>query len=220
MQLLDLSAELKDGSLSYPGATSGIALERVGMDVPGATLSTLSRLDPHCGTHFDAPLHFCPGGHDVAETPLQLPEIVVLATRGPSIPPEVLDLSGSLQGKAVLFFTGWERHAGTPAFFDGYPSITPALADRLAAHKVALVGLDTPSVDAPGSDYPSHRILLSSGIPILEGLIHLSQLLPLLREGRKAHLAAFPLRIRHLEGSPVRAVALISLPAELARSVT
>jgi len=115
----------------------------------------------------------------------------------------------SLEGKAVLFSTGWEKGAGTKEFFEGFPVLSGALAERLVTQKVALVGLDSPSVDATSGDYPVHRILLSAGIPIVEGLVNLTALIPHIETGSCVRLAAFPLRIRGLEGSPVRAVAII-----------
>jgi kynurenine formamidase len=83
------------------------------------------------------------------------------------------------------------------------------LAEQLADLGPALVGFDSPSVDDQEGSHPAHRLLLSAGIPIVEGLINLAELQSELRAGRSARLAAFPLRIRALEGSPVRAVAII-----------
>jgi kynurenine formamidase len=84
------------------------------------------------------------------------------------------------------------------------------LAQALVAHDVAIVGLDSSSADPAVSDYPAHRILLAAGIPILEGLVNLPALIPHLQAGHTVRLAAFPLRIQGLEGSPVRAVAIVT----------
>ena len=209
MQIIDLSLEMKDGSLSYPGTASGLALERVDMSFPGSTLSRFAHLDPHCGTHLDAPLHFVSHANDVASQPLALPELVIISSILNPIPADVLIGQLSLAGKAVLFLTGWEKKTGTAAFFEGFPSLSPELAKQLVSQGVALVGLDSPSVDpADSTDYPAHRALLSAGIPIAEGLVNLPSLLPVLERGEHLYFAAFPLRIRGLEGSPVRAVAI------------
>jgi len=72
------------------------------------------------------------------------------------------------------------------------------------------VGLDFPSADAAGGDYPAHRLLLKEGIPLVGGLINLKHLANVLNTGILAHLVAFPLRIEDHEGSLVRAVALIN----------
>ena len=209
MQIIDLSLEMKDGSLSYPGTSSGIVLERIDSGFSGSTLSRLARFDPHCGTHFDAPLHFVPSADDIATMPLLLPEVVVISSELSPIPSNILNGLSSLEGKAVLFSTGWERHAGIKAFFAGFPTLSPALAERLVAQNVALVGSDSPSVDVAVCDYPVHRLLLSAGIPIVESLVNLPVLIPHIKDGYRVRLAAFPLRVRGLEGSPVRAVALV-----------
>jgi kynurenine formamidase len=64
-------------------------------------------------------------------------------------------------------------------------------------------------VDEADSSFSVHRTLLAAGIPILEGLVNLPALIGVTKNGGKALLAAFPLRIQGLEGSPVRAVALV-----------
>lgn len=210
MKLIDLSQQLQHGSLSYPGTTSGVSIDHLDTDVEGITVSVLDTFDPHCGTHYDAPLHFVPGALDVASAPLVLPEVVLLSSAISPIPPEVLDgLLSSLEGRAVLFSTGWEQHAATQAFFKDFPVLSKELAIRLIQQRVALVGIDSPSVDGAVSSYPVHRALLSAGIPILEGLVNLRALIEPIENASRVRLAAFPLRILGLEGSPVRAVALV-----------
>ena len=209
MQIIDLSLEMKDGSLAYPGTAPGLVLERMDIEFPDCTVSRFTLLDAHCGTHFDAPLHFVPKADDVATTPLVLPEIIVISSRLSPIPSDVLSGHPALEGKAILFLTGCEQHAGTREFFEGFPVLSEALGKRLVDQDIALVGLDSPSVDAASGDYPVHRALLSAGIPIVEGLVNLASLIPHIASGSCVRLAAFPLRIRGLEGSPVRAVAII-----------
>jgi len=209
MQIIDLSLEMENGSLAYPGTAAGLVLERMDIDFPGSTVSCFAHLDAHCGTHFDAPLHFLPKGDDVATAPLVLPEIVVISSCEDKLLPDVLNDHPVLEGRAVLFSTGWGEHAGTKEFFERYPVLSEALAEKLVAWNVALVGLDSPSVDPASGDYPAHRVLLSAGIPIIEGLVNLPSLIPHIESGSRVCLAAFPLRIRELEGSPVRAVALV-----------
>lgn len=209
MVLIDLTQQLMNGSLSYPGMAPGVVLERIDIGFPDCTVSRFSHFDAHCGTHFDAPLHFVPGASDVAATLLILPEIVVISASESPLSLDVLKSTPSLDGKAILFSTGWDKHAGTKEFFEGFPVLSKALAEHLVAQKAALVGLDSPSVDASVGDYPVHRLLLGAGIPIVEGLINLPSLRPHLEAGKRVRLAAFPLRIQGLEGSPVRAVALI-----------
>jgi arylformamidase len=209
MRVIDLTLELDERSLSYPGTALGLALERLDISSPECRVTRFDRLDPHCGTHLDAPLHFVPGAADVTDIRLAFPDIIVIPSPQGPISVDVLSDDSEIAGKAVLFTTGWEQHAGTKRFFEEFPYLDRALAERLVEHCPALVGLDSPSVDDRAGDHPAHRILLSAGIPILEGLINLTKLRAELQAGKSARLAAFPLRIRTLEASPVRAVAII-----------
>jgi arylformamidase len=209
VRIIDLTLELKDGSLSYPGTAAGVELEQLRPPASGSVLTRFAHLDAHCGTHLDAPLHFVPEAADVATLPLMFPEIVVIpAPEGP-IPVTILPPRSEWSGRAVLFSTGWERFAGTKRFFAGFPYLETELAQQLIDGDVALVGLDSPSVDGTSGDYPVHRMLLSAGIPIIEGLTNLTILRSALHSGERARLAAFPLRVRGLEGSVIRAVAIV-----------
>ena len=208
MRLIDLTQTLSENSLSYPGDSSGLKLANIDTGVPSMRLSQITAFDPHCGTHIDAPLHFVPGGTDVSDLSLAVHPAIVIAIHNPEITPASLP-SKDLRGKAVLFSTGWGSRAGTAAYFKGYPSLTKDAAQRLVDAGAALVGIDTPSVDPSSAhpEYPVHGILLQAGIPIVEGLC---QLRGLVDEPGPIEFAAFPLKVQGLEGSPVRAVALLS----------
>ena len=62
MRLIDLTQTLSEESVSYPGDSPGLRLETVDVGLSAIRLSQIAALDPHCGTHIDAPLHFVPGG--------------------------------------------------------------------------------------------------------------------------------------------------------------
>ncbi len=205
--IIDLSQQLTSKSLSYPGTVPAWISHRRDLSCDQATLTRFSDLDPHGGTHMDAPLHFAPGGIGIGAVPLRLyPVRVVPVTtsliEADAVPADCADC-------AVLFSTGWERHAGTPGYFKGFPYLTSDAARCLVGRHAGLVGLDTPSVDgAPVEDppFPAHTALCGAGIPIVEGLVNLPALLPL---PGKILFAAFPIKLGGIEASPVRAVALV-----------
>lgn len=128
---------------------------------------------------------------------------------GTGIGPEVLPDRIPV-GTVVLFRTGGDAPAGTP---DGTPAGTPAgnhrfllpaTARALRELGVRTVGIDTASVDAPGS-LDVHRELLGTradpGV-VVENLANLDRIPA---TGCVVHL--FPLRLSGGDGSPVRAVA-------------
>jgi kynurenine formamidase len=204
--LIDLTQTLTDESLSYPGAVPAWTAERSEIGCPGATVTRFSVFDPHAGTHLDAPLHFAPDGADLAELPLHLYPAIVIRVDGSRV--EAVSVPDDCAGHAVLFSTGWESRAGTSGYFESFPSIAPEAAQCLVDRRVGLVGVDSPSVDsgAEHPSYPAHKILCGAGVPIVEGLVNLR---PLLSVDGELLFAAFPLKLAGVEGSPVRAVALV-----------
>jgi arylformamidase len=131
----------------------------------------------HAGTHLDAPSHFVAGAADLEAVGLS-PLIGPCLVSDSVVPHERLLLRGTLSvDSAQVLLDHGARLVGTDAL-----SIEPA-----------------ESVDAGA---PVHRLLLSAGVPILEGL-RLESVPP-----GEYFLVALPLRLQHSEASPVRAVLL------------
>lgn len=183
----------------------------------------------NAGTYLDAPFHRFAGAADVSAIPLDrlvnLETVVVRIPGGegppapsgtprgippaPAMGPGLMEgrlAAGSLQGRAVLFHTGWDALWGSGDYFaGGHPFLTRELALRLAAAAPALVGTDACNVDDTADPLrPAHTILLGAGIPILENLRDLSAL-----PGEGARLFAAPDRVEGMASFPVRAFALL-----------
>jgi len=207
-KLFDLSQTMRDAATSYPGNRTGLRVERLPTKNADSQLSCFTLFDPHCGTHLDAPRHFVAAGLDVAELPLAVLPATVVAAEGPRIGPEAFARLGPLRGRAVLVHTGWEIHAGSPAYYRDYPCPTPEAAAWLVGQGIALLGLDTPSADpiAQPLVFPVHETVLGAGVPIVEGLVGLDRLL-----GLKDPLffLGLPLKLEGVEGSPIRAAAMV-----------
>lgn len=110
-----------------------------------------------------------------------------------------------LTDRAVLVRTGWSARFGQADYADGHPHLTAGAGALLAASGCAVVGIDSPNVDATATGArPVHTALLAAGIPIVE---HLTNLASLPREGFS--FTALPLAFVGLATSPVRAVAAI-----------
>ena len=209
-EIVDLTRRLTHRTLEFPGELPGLVTVRVDLGVEDVQLTHIAHFDLHLGTHIDAPLHFIPGGADVASLELALLPAVVIRTRERRIRPTALPAE-PLEGFAVLFDTGWTIDAESPAYFEGFPHLSPEIGAELVNRGVALVGIDSPSVDPADSvmKCAAHRALLSAGIPIVEGLCNLDRI-P--REVGPLWFAAFPLKIDGAEGSPVRAAVLFAPP--------
>ncbi|MYL82618.1 cyclase family protein [Desulfovibrio aerotolerans] len=163
-------------------------------------------LSAHSAAHIDFPAHFLPQGKRAGDYPVAAffpPAVVIDCGQALRLGPDVLAGVAIHPGEAVLFCTvnSREQRFAQGAFPDDFASVTPQLARELITRRVSLVGLDAMSIE-PLTDpaYPVHRLLLASGVLILEGLI-LSQAAP----GRY-RLACPPLAVAEAEASPVRAV--------------
>ena len=203
--IIDLSLPLKPGMPVYPGDPATgfdpvLTHDRDRFSVHAITMSS------HAGTHIDAPYHADPSGRTVDDASVLAacvgPARVVMVPgrENDDIMPD--DLGAMLDdlraGERLLIATGWSSRYGAADYFRHHPRISLALAGMLAARRLALVGMDIPSVHTTESERV-HHTLLAAGIVLVENLVNL-ELLP-----EQVFFAAAPLRLAGLDGSPVRA---------------
>lgn len=158
----------------------------------------------HIGTHIDAPLHFIPGGADVAALPLWKlcgPAVVVQVRAARDVAVEDFENAGIQNSDRVLLKTANEGLWRKPAFDPAYVAISARAARWLADRGVLLVGVDYLSIDRYDDPAkPAHHALLGAGIVVVEGL-DLSQIAP----GRY-EMVALPLKLAGSDGSPARVI--------------
>ncbi len=175
-------------------------------------------LSEHTGTHFDAPLHFLPGGRSIDRiAPERLFGRMATIAATASAPCEAVGISLLLafeaahgpirRDDAVFFHFGWDRFWNDPApqerFLKDWPGLSADAADWLVARGVRIVGSDCLSIDCFGSpDFPAHKRLLGADILVGENFANLGRLPPF------CDLVTLPLPIVGGSGSPLRAVAL------------
>ena len=210
MKIYDISVPIAPGETPvYPGdpgieVASWMAIARG----DPADVSALS-LGAHTGTHVDAPAHFIEGATGVTSLPL---DALVGEARVVAVPSDARAVEESHVREAalggcprVLFKTRnsafWEDPRGR--FREDFTYIAPAAARALVSRGVRLVGIDYLSVERFGSkEFETHRVLLSAGVVILEGL-DLRAVAPGAYE-----LICLPLRVAagSGDGAPARAV--------------
>jgi arylformamidase len=190
--IIDISRPIGPDTPVWPGDPP-VAVEpvaRVEDGDPGVSRLTLGT---HTGTHVDPPAHFLPGAATVDALPLDVlvgPALVVDLSDGGPIDADRLASTGLGDDVSRLVCrTGAAEGALTT---DG--------ARWLVERGVRLVGVDTLSIEPATGTYPVHRILLGSGVVIVEGL-DLSTVAP----GRY-RLVCLPLRIALGDGAPARAI--------------
>lgn len=163
----------------------------------------------HSGTHVDAPVHKLSGRESITDLPLGRyigwrTAILDFTGRSTDIGREDCekydaDLTGC---DGVIFKTGWGKHFGKECFFENYPGLKEDVAGYLEEKGIRLIGLETPSVH-PEKHQEIHTELLKRGICIAESLANVSLL-----EGKYTEFHAVPLKLKDLDGSPVRAYAV------------
>ena len=212
-QLVDLSWPVHPGMAMFPGDPP-MELRPMGSYETDGFLSHLASLPAHSGTHVDAPGHVLPGAPMLAELPLSrfAGPGVVLDLRGrPGLAITEADLAAHLELLAsqspafVLLHTGDETRWGQADYYTAGAYLTPPAALLLAGLPgLSGIGMDAGSADAADSyELPAHRALLGAGLIIVENLRGLDQL-P--RQG----FDFFCLPLLGLDGSPVRAAALVT----------
>jgi arylformamidase len=156
---------------------------------------------PHTGAHADAPMHYANGEAAIGAVDL-LPylghcRVIHCLDCGPLVEPQHIAHALDNLPPRVLLRTS----AVASQSWASFTAIAPATLALLASKNIALVGIDTPSVDpATSQDLPSHHLLLKHDLRVLENLM-----LDDVPAG-DYELIALPLKLTQADASPVRAV--------------
>ncbi len=202
----DISLPISETLVTWPGDPT-VRIRRVCHLADGdqATVSQIC-MGVHTGTHIDAPAHFIQDGDtiDTIDPAILVGRALVVDVGDISvITAEVLEeLSIPTAIERLLFRTSNSRiWASQPSEFQSnFVAISEDGAQWLAAKEMRLVGIDYLSV-APFSDpVPTHNILLSNNIVIVEGL-NLADV-----AAGFYQLVCLPLKISGCEAAPARAI--------------
>lgn len=209
---IDLSHTVEHGLETYPGLPAPIICDFLSREssragyAPGTEFH-IGRIDmvANTGTYVDSPFHRFADGHDLSQLRLEqladLETVVVRATgAGRAIDRAAFD-GLDVKGRAVLVHTGWDRHWGTEAYFEGHPYLTEAAAATLVERGVVLVGIDSLNIDDTADGRrPVHTTLLANDIPIAEHLCGLAAV-----PAGGARFFAVPVKVKAFGTFPVRA---------------
>jgi len=203
-KVIDISRKISEDMIVWPGDPNVHIARCCSMDDGSDfNLSNIS-MGLHTGTHIDAPLHFIKGGRDVLLMKpvnfLRFVKVFSLNVAKCITKEDLIDLPIN-EGDALFFRTSNSDLPENGAFNQNYVYLDISAAEYLLAKKVEVVGIDYFSIDGyEVEDYPVHKLFLSKGVIIVEGLY-----LKDVAEG--VYLCSFlPLKINGADGSPVRAV--------------
>jgi arylformamidase len=191
------------GSPVFPGDTPYQA-QWTATIAPGCPVNVSAlTLSPHVGAHADAPLHYDPAGEAIGAVSLEPflgPCRVVHAIGcGPLV--EWRHIAHAAQGLPPRVLVRTYARMPVDRWDVGLAAYAPETVERLADLGVALIGIDTASIDpADSKALPSHQVIRRRGLRVLENLV-----LDAVPEG-DYELIALPLKLTTADASPVRAV--------------
>ncbi|MEE9610601.1 MAG: cyclase family protein [Desulfatiglandales bacterium] len=183
--------------------------------------SSTVKMRVHTATHMDSPLHYIEGGKAIDEIPLEMTmgmaSLVDLSYKGENEGITPLDLENNgehiEEGDFVLLRTDWpDKMWGNMEFWRKAPYLTMEGAQWLAEKKPKAVGCDFPqdyviremeNREPEIDEFVVHHIFLTRGILNIEYLTNLKSI-----KRKRVKFMAIPLKLKGVEGSPVRALAI------------
>lgn len=217
-EIIDVCHTVEDGMITYKGLPAPVITDHLTRAASkqvyeAGTEFQIGKIEmvANTGTYLDSPFHRYADGADLAGLDLySLANLDGIVIRRVNAPLRDVSLDAierlDLNGKAVLFHTGWDRYWRTDAYFDGnHPFLTAETAEYLARSGAALVGIDSYNIDnTKDGKRPAHSILLREGIPIVEHLCGLGEL-----PDTGFKFFAVPVKVKGMGTFPVRAFALM-----------
>ena len=194
MTPIDVTRAISPGMLVYPGDTRPAFVQ----EDRGNYLISDIRLSTHTGTHIDAPVHYLKTGDTIDTIPLShlVGRCRVLDVRGAGSTITADHLRGRIGGvDRVLLKTTF---SGVETFTPDYPCLTADAAGFITGTGFRWIGIESPTIESYIGNGAVHRDLLGHGCIIIE-LLDLSSV----GEG-DYDMAALPLRLTGLDGSPAR----------------
>ncbi|KAI9370915.1 hypothetical protein BJX61DRAFT_544175 [Aspergillus egyptiacus] len=226
-KIIDLSRELYHRALAHPFHPPVIITQwdthqpkRAG-DTIFETASYSISFSDHAGTHVDAPKHFdaAPGARSVDQMPLEmfytegialdLSHVRLGEAVGVAEMEDALGKSGQeiKEGDTVLLYMAFNKrvHHNDPRWQHDFPGLHPDSVHWLADKSCKIFGVEAVSPAPEGElNFIAHNICRDRGITHMEAMDNLDQVVG---KGRFKFIG-FPLRLKGLSGSPIRAVAV------------
>lgn len=212
MKVLDLTHVISEDMPVYPG-TETPKLNTANTYEADGFKETLMIMYSHTGTHMDPPAHLYADGATLDSMPVTSfvgKGFVVDCTdlkAGDFITIDKVNKNKAKIDEAefILFHTGWSNYWGTEEYYGRFPVADKEVVSYLAEHKKKGMGVDAISIDPMTEEtLPSHQIVLSSNMVIIENLTNLDQV-----GSEIVTVCLLPLKWKNADGSPIRAIALI-----------
>lgn len=188
-------------------------LEEVGRN------TTSIHLGSHSGTHMDAPAHFYDHAYGIDKIDLSQAcgcfSVVDFTGKKKGDVVKLCDVENIPVTARMVFVFGWFKYWKTNCYYDDFPFFSEEAVQYLVDSGLRVMALDTPSPDSVKDignkkDSPNHKLLLKKGIILIEYLTNTDKLL----NDSKYSLIALPLKLKDIDGSPARVIAIEYLEGE------
>ncbi len=226
-RMVDLSRPLRPAENQHPWFRYEARVESIVPDPARVPLDgrwyvvTQLQMSGHAGTHVEAPLHAVEGGASIGDLPVDcfFGEAAILDLRSAAcsapfdlacLQAAAAEAGGVHRGDIVFFRFDWDRRVAEEGGRELYPPYPAPEALRwLVEQGVKLVGIDTPGFEVQGNPaLINHHLVLDRGIPLIESLAHLDQLIQ-----RRVFVFAQPLLAYGTDAVPLRVLAFEGLSA-------
>ena len=217
-KIIDVCHTVHDGMITYKGLPAPVITDHLTREAsqqvyaPGTSFQ-IGKIEmvANTGTYLDSPFHRYADGTDLAGLDLyslaNLDGVIVRRVDSPARGISKDAIEGfDLEGRAVLFHTGWDLRWRTEGYADGnHPFLTDEAAEHLVQAGASLVGIDSYNIDdTKDGNRPAHSILLGHGIPIVEHLCGLGEL-----PDQDFRFFAVPVKVKGMGTFPVRAFGIV-----------
>jgi len=205
---IDISYPIEDGMLYWPQEPEppSITTRSSTVEEEGTVTMTEMVMNTHHGTHVDSPRHFMPDGITIDEMPLDTimgPARIIEIKDKELVRPEELESHDIQPGERILFKTVNSSYYRRGEFVEDFVHLRSEAASFLREKRISVVGIDYLAIGSFKDRLELirvHRILLSSGIWIIEAL-DLSNV----TQGRY-EIICLPVRIAQGDAAQARAI--------------
>lgn len=211
MEIYDLTHIMDSEMPVYPGKVQPLIKTAASIEKDGYREMRLE-LHGHTGTHMDAPAHMLPKGKMLNDFPISKftgkAVIIPVKSATATIDVQFIQLyeKDIQDSDFVLYKTGWSKYWGTDDYLRGFPVLSEKAAKWLTTFQLKGIGVDAISVDpVESTTFDVHHILFQSDMIIVENLVFPENL-----RNRSGHFHCFPLKFGEADGSPVRAVIMVT----------
>lgn len=211
MEFFDLTHMMHSEMPVYPGKGQPVIEPAASIEKDGYREMRLE-LDGHTGTHIDAPAHMLPNGKMLNDYPVSkfTGKAVIIPVDGTKAIIGIALLqeyeTEIRQADYVLLNTGWSKYWGSDDYLKDFPVLSELAAKWLTTFQLKGIGVDAISVDpVESTTFAVHHILFQNDLVIVENLIFPETLLH-----GSGLFHCFPLNFGAADGSPVRAVIMVT----------